>query len=287
MRRVLFLLGDAGKARNDNHRRLPAAFADLGWTVTTADHDALRVRDNALTVDRVGMLDFDLVWPLGFGRQATFFDRMQLLRQAPQARFVTTVDALVYLHGKHRWLEHQPPTHTSNDPAELRRLIEQGGEWVLKPTAGSYGRDVCLVRDAGEGRRALERLARLYPDGYLILQRYVPEARSGEKRSIVAGGEIVASYLRAPADGLLANVTAGARVSRTTLSGTERSLVETVAAGLAETGAGFAAVDTVYPYLMEVNVANPGGLETLASLGDATAAARSVTAICRWRAVAP
>jgi hypothetical protein len=42
--------------------------------------------------------------------------------------------------------------------------------------------------------------------------------------------------------------------------------VLTVARALNDWGVRFAAIDMAFPYLIEVNIANPGGLATLASL---------------------
>ena len=63
-----------------------------------------------------------------------------------------------------------------------------------------------------------------------------------------------------------ANLAAHAVPSQTQLDPTERALVETVKQDLAIAGIGFAAIDTVGGYLMEVNIANPGGLGTLQTL---------------------
>jgi len=47
-----------------------------------------------------------------------------------------------------------------------------------------------------------------------------------------------------------------------------------LAGELARRGVNYAGVDLVYPWLIEINVANPGGLATLHELGDIAAAAR-------------
>jgi glutathione synthase len=227
--------------------------------------------------------DFALIWLLGFGRQVSYFDRMQILRSLPQQAFVVGIDALTYLHGKHRWLEFMPETHTSSDSAYLQRQFQSGGEWVLKPTAGSYGRDVVRFADPQSGRRALSAMQAQYPDAYLILQRYLPAILDGETRTLVAGGEIIGSYRRKPVGDFRANLAQQGEALPTCLSSDETDLVATLAADLARLGAGFAAIDTVYPYLMEVNVANPGGLETLAGLGAPQLAAQVVSAVTRWK----
>jgi len=72
--------------------------------------------------------------------------------------------------------------------------------------------------------------------------------------------------LRIPNDQLLANVIADGTIEKTSLSENEAELVHEIAQDLTTFGAGFAAIDIVYPYLIEVNVANPGGLATLGKL---------------------
>lgn len=283
MKQILFLHGDPEKARNDNHLRLPAAFEAAGWKVVCCDHDSLAIECNELRMAGFDPADFQLLWPLGFGKQVSFFDRMQMLATLPATNFVVSVDALVYLHGKHRWRQYMPETHTSSNPGYLEAQLKRGGAWILKPTAGSYGRDVVKIDSPSQGRQVLQTLTARYPDSYLMLQRYIDQVASGEKRSLVAGGAIIGSYLRIPNQDFRANVAADARVAATELTDAEHQLVATIAAELADLGAGFAAIDTVYPYLMEVNVANPGGLETLASLGAPAAARDSVAAVCRWK----
>jgi glutathione synthase len=277
MSQVAFLLGDTSIARNDNHRRLPAAFAEAGWRVTLLSQECVRLHPDGVLFGAERPEHFDLVWLIGMGRAESFLDRMQLLRLLPQERFVTRVDALVYLHAKYRWWRYMPETHAGCDPEDLIAVLRRGGDWVVKPTAGSYGRDVVRVQADADGEAAVRRLCA--GGGYCVLQRFLPEIAGGEKRTLVAGGRIIGSYLRRAQDGFRANLAQGAEAHATTLSEGERGLVQAVAAELAQEGVGFAAVDTVFPYLIEVNLANPGGLGTLAELYGRDFAADVVTAL--------
>jgi glutathione synthase len=264
MSKIAFLLGDTRIARNDNHLRLPRAFAEAGWQVSLLSQEAVRLQPDGVRLGDVDPAQFDLIWLLGLGRAETFFDRMQLLRQLPPEQFVTRVDALVYLHAKYAWWSHMPATYASNDPSYLYSLVEQGGTWVVKPSAGSYGRDVVRVSAGADAAGALERMTA--GGRYCLLQRFVEQIDAGETRTLVAGGRIIGSYLRVAEQGFRTNLSQGASARSTTLSSKERVLVEAVAEELVREGIGFAAVDTVFPYLIEVNLANPGGLATLADV---------------------
>lgn len=283
MPELLLLVGDPTKARNDNHVRFPRAFRAAGWSVIVADHDELEVRRNRLTVGARDPESFDLIWPLGFGRFVTFFDRMQMLMGLEGASFVTAPAVMASLHGKHRWLHAMPETHTSTDVAYLYRMVSSGGDWVVKPTAGSYGRNVRLFRAGEATLEALVSLSNGLDGSYLMAQRFVPEISLGEKRTLVAGGRLLGTYLRVPPEGdITSNLSAGATPASACLTEAETALIAPIAAELAHLGAGYAAVDTVYPYLMEVNVANPGGLATIESLGGGDLTHRAVQLILDW-----
>ena len=283
MSQILLLASDVQPPHHDHAERFARGFASAGWEVYPASHDSLAIRANRLVVGTRVAEDFDLIWLVGFGRQATFFDRMQLLKPLPPTRFVTEVDAFIYLHGKHRWLDLMPETHTSTDPLSLLQIIEAGGDWVLKPTAGSYGRDVYRIRSPAEARRLLLHAESTEEPGYWLLQRFLPEVEAGEKRTLIAGGVQISTYLRLPSDGLKANVAADARIEPTTLTPSQQRLVTRLAEDLSGLGVGFAAIDLIGDHLMEVNIANPGGLTSLQSLYGEDFTEAVVNAIIRWR----
>lgn len=284
---ILFLIGDVALARNDNHSRLPGAFVREGWRVATASHEALRFAAGSLWVESEPLERFALVWLVGFGRAASFLDRMQLLRQIAPGRLVTAVDALVYRHSKYAWSTYMPESYASSDADYLHGVLERGGDWVAKPSAGSYGRDVVRVRAGASGRAALERLTGGTggtPGQYCVLQRYVPQIEAGEKRTLVAGGRIIGSYLRLPGEDFRTNLAVGGATTVTELTADEGVLVCTLARQLAHEGVGFAAVDIAYPYLMEINLANPGGLATLEQLGRGDLSGEVARAVIAWAA---
>lgn len=283
MPHLLLLIGDVRKARNDNHERLPAAFRKAGWAVTVADHDDVEIRAARLCLAGTPLDHFELIWPLGFGRMATWFDRMQMLGSLPDSRFVVSPGALVWLHGKHRWLEHMPETHTSARAHRLHEVVTSGGDWVLKPTAGSYGRDVRLVRNGAITVAEIESHLEESGSGYLMAQRFLADVRQGEQRTLAAGGEVIATYTRVPGVDITSNLAAGGRPETGCLTPGQAAVARTIATELAAAGAGFAAIDLVGERLMEVNVANPGGLGTLAELGEGDFTDAVVAAVLRWR----
>ena len=282
--RVALLSSGVGEPSNDNLERMARAFADAGWEVVPLTYETLALTPRGVSEcdadDGPAALDgFDLIWLLGFGRRETFLDRMHLLRLVSQDRFVNTVDALVLLHGKLGLPEFQPETYASSDPAALMRRVAPGERWVVKPMAGSFGRDVVRVEGNGsDTERVLRRLTA--HGGYCVLQRYVPEAATREKRVIVAGDRLIGAYAKT------GNVTAGALPRPAELSHEETELALRVVARLNALGARFAGIDLAWPYVFEANIANPGGLATLEALTGIDPAPRVVEALTDLRATA-
>ena len=290
--RIAFFLscGDGpGSATNDNHTRLPGAFAALGWDVVAVRHESLRLAGGRLVADTAGgqveLAAFDAYFVLGFGAKATFLDRMQLLRGLDQSRFVNTVDALVYQHGKASLQLDcpdvpQPATHVANNPATLAAVVAQGGEWIAKPPAGSFGRDVFRLRRGDANVRViLEHLTR--DGGYALLQERIDVGEAGERRVLLAAGEIVGAYGKRPADHR-ANLDVGARAFRCALTVPEQATVSRLAARLDALGVRFAAVDLAAGHVLEINVANPGGLRTCATVYGGDPTPRAAAALAGW-----
>ena len=152
---------------------------------------------------------------------------------------------------------------TTRDAKTLSETLElQGGDWVLKPVAGSFGTDVYRVHSVLD----IDRILCTAPTQYWMLQQFIPEIEQGETRTLICGEEIIGSYLRTPAKDLRANLAVHGQASVTDLSTADRKIVSRVHRELILHRVGFAAIDTVGGYLMEVNMANPGGLQTLEDL---------------------
>jgi len=73
----------------------------------------------------------------------------------------------------------------------------------------------------------------------------------------------------------------GGKAARTTLSEAEQALAIKLGAYCSKLGAEFIGIDLVYPYVIEINIINPGGLGTLISLGEANQAREVIQRILR------
>src|SRR6267154_2192530 len=125
------------------------------------------------------------------------------VRNAPEKLFV--------LHFK----ELMPPTLLSLDPAEIRAFWKQHGEIVLKPLFGNGGAGVFHLRPGDDNLNSLLEMYALVHREQVMVQRYLPEVRQGDKRIILVEGEPKGAVLRVPPEGeARANLHVGGRADR-------------------------------------------------------------------------
>ena len=129
------------------------------------------------------------------------------VRNAPEKLFV--------LHFK----ELMPPTLLSLDPNEIRAFWQEHGEIVLKPLFGNGGAGVFHLRPGDENLNSLLEMYALVHREPVMVQRYLPEVRQGDKRIILVEGEPKGAVMRVPPEGeARANLHVGGRAVKTELT---------------------------------------------------------------------
>jgi len=285
---LLLLLGGLPPGPEHNATFIHRAFTAAGWTVRALQLDTLRLGPaGPLAADGTGTLyalrDADLLWVLGFGSRGAFLDKSQILQslEGTQA-FVSQPSALHLFHSKYPFpgtpmpFPH-PESYASSDAAWLQRQAQGGGRWVLKPPAGSFGAEVSFwdEQDPALG----EALARATAGGrYALLQR---EIEGGEEwRILVAGDRVLGAYERRPGTSPGGwNLAAGGTAHLSPLPQDLATPAKALGLQLARAGIGYAGIDVRSGMLLEANVINPGGLATLAALGQPVAEDALVSAV--------
>jgi glutathione synthase len=304
MARIALLVQETPTLEDGNYLRFARELDKSGHSLDIAFIDSLRLLAGQIVADTFswashlkpgspfplpteGKIDHDLVWILGLGVRENFLDKYQLLYCLPKkCKIINSLEAIMHLKSKY-YLASQgdqfpsPETFASTSAEELISIVQRNeGKWIVKPPAGSLGRDVYLTH-AGDGR-LIELIRKLCgPDNsrYTMLQRYIPEIEQGEKRVLLAGGRVIGQYLRRSLGDHRTNITAGAKTEPCGLSEAESAYCTKLARQMLSKGAWFAGVDLVYPWLIEVNVINPGGITTIDELTGYDLSAKVVEAV--------
>ena len=96
----------------------------------------------------------------------------------------------------------------------------------------------------------------------LVIQRYLPEIRNGDKRIILIDGIPAGAINRVPMDGeVRANMHVGARAEPADLTARDHEICGVIGPKLKEEGLVFVGIDVIGNYLTEINVTSPTGIQ--------------------------
>jgi glutathione synthase len=178
------------------------------------------------------------------------------VRNAPEKLFVTGFQDFI------------PPTLITSDAREVRDFRERYKEIIIKPLYGNGGTGVFRV---GPGDENLGSLLEMFTQFYrepVIVQRYLPEVRKGDKRIILVDGEFAGAINRVPAAGeARSNMHVGGRPEKTELTARERDICAAIAPELKRRGLIFTGIDVIGDYMTEINVTSPTGIQEVKRFG--------------------
>jgi glutathione synthase len=107
-----------------------------------------------------------------------------------------------------------------------------------------------------------------------VIQRFLPEVKSGDKRIVLVNGEFAGAVNRVPAENdLRSNMVRGGAAKATDLSPRERAICERLGPALRERGLLFVGIDVIDGFLTEINVTSPTGIRAIARVGGPDVAA--------------
>jgi glutathione synthase len=196
------------------------------------------------------------------------------VRNAPEKLFVTHFPELM------------PPTLITSDRAAIRAFREEHEDIILKPLFGNGGAGVFHVDPGDDNLNALlEIFTQLYREP-IVVQRYLPEIREGDKRIILIDGRAAGAVRRVPKAGeARANLHVGARPEKATLSERDLEICEAIGPELSKRGLLFVGIDVIGDYLTEINVTSPTGIQEIGRFDNVSLEAQLWDAFeARWQA---
>ncbi|HVM83729.1 MAG TPA: glutathione synthase [Candidatus Binatia bacterium] len=174
------------------------------------------------------------------------------VRNAPEKLFVAKFEGLM------------PPTLITSDREEILAFRAEHKDIIVKPLYGNGGAGVFHVTPNDENLGSLlELFTQLYREP-VIVQRYLPEVRQGDKRIILIDGEPAGAINRIPMAGeARSNMHAGGKPVASELTAHEREICAAIGPELKRRGLIFVGIDVIGDYLTEINVTSPTGIQEI------------------------
>jgi glutathione synthase len=184
------------------------------------------------------------------------------VRNAPEKLLVTHFPDLM------------PPTLVTWDVAAIREFRVQYKDIIVKPLFGNGGAGVFRIKPDDENLGALLEMHFARSREPLMIQRYEPAVRSGDKRIILIDGEPAGAINRVPAEGeARSNMHVGGRAEGVDLTARDMEICRRIGPLLREQGLIFVGIDVIGDYLTEINVTSPTGIQEVARFSGTDLAA--------------
>ena len=174
------------------------------------------------------------------------------VRNAPEKLFVTHFPELM------------PPTLITTDRAEIKAFRDEFKDIIVKPLFGNGGAGVFHIKPGDENLTALlELFTGLYREP-IIIQKYLPAVREGDKRIILIDGRPAGALNRVPAEGeSRSNMHVGGRPDKSILTPRDIEICEAIGPSLKARGMIFVGIDVIGDVITEINVTSPTGLQEI------------------------
>jgi len=174
------------------------------------------------------------------------------VRNAPEKLLVTHFPELM------------PPTLVTWDVDAIRGFRATHKDIVVKPLFGNGGSGVFLIRHDDPNLNALLEMHFARSREPLMVQRYEPAVRQGDKRIILIDGEPVGAINRVPAMGeARSNMHVGGRAEKSALTARDREICAAIGPTLKQQGLIFVGIDVIGDWLTEINVTSPTGIQEI------------------------
>ncbi len=206
-----------------------------------------------------------------------------LMRQDPpfDMAYITATHMLEHVHPRTlvvndpRWVRDSPekllvthfpelmsPTLVTWDVDAIRAFRAEHRDIVVKPLFGNGGAGVFRIREDDENLGALLEMHFARSREPLMIQRYEPAVRQGDKRVILVDGEPMGAINRIPAQGeARSNMHVGGRAEKASLTARDNEICARIGPFLRDHGLLFVGIDVIGDWLTEINVTSPTGIQ--------------------------
>jgi glutathione synthase len=174
------------------------------------------------------------------------------VRDAPEKLLVTHFPDLM------------PPTLVSWDVEAIRAFRAEHNDIIVKPLFGNGGAGVFRIKPDDQNLASLLEMFFAQSREPLMIQRYEPAVRAGDKRIILADGEPIGAINRVPdANEVRSNMHVGGIAHKVALTARDQEICRRIGPHLRDNGLIFVGIDVIGDWLTEINVTSPTGLQQI------------------------
>ncbi len=163
------------------------------------------------------------------------------------------------------FLKLMPPTIFTKSTDQIEKFKKKYKKIVIKPTHGYGGNDILFINSLVKKTKILNYLKK---HEHVMVQKFIPQIKNGDKRIFIIGGIIKGAIRRIPKKGsIVSNLGKGGKAVRTTLNSREKFIAKIVAKSLKKNKIVFAGIDLISNYLTgDINITSPTGLKNFKDL---------------------
>lgn len=178
-----------------------------------------------------------------------------------------------------RFPELMPTTLVTSQKQQIKAFLDEvGGRAVIKPLDGAGGAGVMMLMAGDMNQNAIIETVTREGKQLAMVQAFLPEIATGDKRILLLNGEPLGAILRVPQQGdVRSNIHVGGRVVSATLTDADRRVIERVGPQLRADGLYFVGLDVIGGKLTEVNVTSPTGIQQMERLDQQDYSAQVIT----------
>ena len=136
---------------------------------------------------------------------------------------------------------------------------------MIKPTHGYGGKNILFIKKSLVKTRIIKYIKKHHQ---IMIQKFIPQIRNGDKRIFIIGGVIKGVIKRIPKkNSIVSNLAQGGRAVKTELTKKEIKIAKIVAKKLKKNNIIFAGIDLISNYLTgDINITSPTGLKNYKDL---------------------
>lgn len=157
-----------------------------------------------------------------------------------------------------------PPTIISRNPEQIAQFRDEHQDIIIKPLFGCGGAGVFHLKPNDSNLNSLLEMFFAQSPEPIMVQRYEPAVKNGDKRILLLDGEPIGAFSRVPQTGeSRANLFAGGTAQKCEITPHEQKICDTIGGYLRDNGLIFVGIDIIGDIMTEINVTSPMGIQQI------------------------